>query len=67
MYVRENIVSRGLKSDNLPIDIDKIFMELNFRKIFMELNYRKVKWFFLQPTILLLNLRTIIFLVLALP
>lgn len=29
LYVREDIVSRELKSDNLPIDIDTIFIELN--------------------------------------
>ena len=37
LYVREDIVSRELKSDNLPIDIDKIFIELNLVK---------VKWLF---------------------
>ena len=36
-HVREDIVSRELKSDNHPIDIDKIFIELNLRK---------VKWLF---------------------
>ena len=55
-YVKEDIVSRKLKSDNLPVDINKIFIELNLRK---------VNWLFFQPTILLLNLRTTIFLVLA--
>ena len=33
LYVREDIVSRKLKSDNLPIDINKIFIELNLRKV----------------------------------
>ena len=37
LYVREDIVSRKLKSDNLPIDINKIVTELNLRK---------VKWLF---------------------
>ena len=37
LNVREDIVSRELKSDNLPIDIDKIFIELNLVK---------VKWLF---------------------
>ena len=56
LYVREDIVSRELKSGNLPIDIGKIFIELNLRK---------VKWLFFQLAILLLNLRTTIFLLLA--
>ena len=30
LYVREDIVYRELKSDNLPIDIDTIFIELNW-------------------------------------
>ena len=37
LYVREDIVSRELESDNLPIDINKIFIELILRK---------VKWLF---------------------
>ena len=56
LYVKEDIVSRKLKSDNLPININKIFIELNLRK---------VKRPFFQPTIVLLNLRTTIFLMLA--
>ena len=56
LYVREDIVSREVKSENLSIDINKIFIELNLRK---------VKWLFIQPTILLLSLRATIFLLLA--
>ena len=37
LYVREDIVSREVKSENLSIDINKIFIELNLRK---------VKWLF---------------------
>ena len=33
LYVREDIVSRELKSDNLPVDINKIFIELNLSKV----------------------------------
>ena len=33
LYVRGDIVSRELKSDNLPNDIDIIFIELNLRKV----------------------------------
>ena len=39
LYARKDIVSRELKSDNLPINIDKIFIELNFKN---------VKWLFLS-------------------
>ena len=44
---------RELKSDNLPNDVDGIFIELNLRN---------VKSLFLQHIILILNLRTTILL-----
>ena len=47
---------RELKSDNLPNDVDGIFIELNLRNL---------KSLFLQHIILILNLRTTILLMLA--